>query len=339
MPSSAIKALAAALLLALAPAAAFAQTAAPAGPAPVRTDHHLHVHSPAILVFLPGYCASPGRTSPCAPAFTRPLTTQDLLADMDAAGIRRGWLLSTAYLAESPMMVPPAPDAAGILRAANDFTVDQARRYPDRLAAFIGVNPLTATALPEIARWRGDPAVTGLKIHLTNSGVDLRSPEDVARLAAVFRAARESRLIVLIHMRTRAADYGAQDVRIFLRDVLPAAGGGPVVIAHAAGWGGTNANTLDALGAFAEAIERDPSVGANLWFDLAQVFDEKTSPADLAALAALIRRIGVDHFVTGSDWPFAGDLAGYYANTYPLLPLTPAEWERIARAGPAEPAR
>ena len=295
----------------------------------VRTDHHMHVHSPAILGFLPGYCASPGRQGPCDPAFIEPLTVDDLLKDMDAAGIRHGWLMSTAYLAHSPMMVPPAPDAHEILMAANDFTVDLARAHPDRISTFIGINPIADDALGEIARWKGDPAVTGIKLHLTNSDVDLRSPEQVVKLAAVFSAAADADLAIMIHMRTRAPDYGARDVAIFLAEVLPHAAGVPVVIAHSGGWGGTNAFTLSALEGFATAIERDPSIRRNLFFDLAQVFDETTSAADLEALATLMRRIGVETFVPGSDWPFSDDLKTYYAETYPLLPLTDAEWRTI----------
>ncbi|WP_216361173.1 amidohydrolase family protein [Caulobacter mirabilis] len=301
----------------------------------VRVDHHMHVHSPAILGFLEGYCASPGRTSPCPPAFTKPLTTDDLLRDMDAAGVQKGWLMSTAYLAQSPMMVPAAPNAVDILRSANDFTVAQARAHPDRLAAFIGVNPLTDAASPEIARWKGDPAVTGIKLHLTNSGLDLRAPDQTARLAAVFRAAAANGWVIMVHMRTRAEDYGARDAEIFLRDVLPAAGDAPVLIAHAGGWGGTDVHTLGALGAFADAIEREPAMRDRLWFDLAQVFNDKTATSDLQALAGLIRRIGPDRFVTGSDWPFAEDLKGYYARTYPRLPLTTEEWRAVSAAEPA----
>ncbi len=295
----------------------------------VRTDHHMHVHSPAILGFLPAYCSSPGRVGACDPAFVQPLTIDDLLRDMDAAGIRHGWLMSTAYLAHSPMMVPPAPDAAEILKSANDFTVGLARSHPDRISAFIGINPIADNALEELARWKGDPAVEGVKLHLTNSGVDLRDPDQVARLASVFGAAAENEITVMIHMRTSATDYGAVDVRIFLEDILPPARRTPVVIAHAGGWGGTNAFTLSALDAFAEAIEGDPSISANLYFDLAQVWDDETSPDDLQALADVMRRIGIDRFVPGSDWPFSDGLTTYYANVYPRLPLTPAEWSII----------
>lgn len=292
---------------------------------PVAVDHHVHVHSPAILGFLPGYCSSPGRVGACPEVFIRPLTVDDLLADMDAAGVRRAWLMSTAYLAESPMMVPPRSDAPDLIRSANDFTVDLARTHPDRLVAFIGVNPLTPTALPEIARWADDPSASGVKLHLTNSDVDLRDPTDVAALAAVFRAAAAGDKTIMIHMRTRADDYGAQDVRIFLDQVLPQAQGVPVVIAHSGGWGGLDDNTWAAMTAFAEVIELNPEVGRELYFDLAQVFDADTPDGDLARLVVLMRRIGIERFVAGSDWPFSGPLDGYLNDAFARLPLTTGE--------------
>lgn len=304
----------------------------PAMAEPVATDHHVHVHSPAILDFLPAYCSSLGRISACPEVFTRPLTVDDLLTDMDAAGVRRAFLMSTAYLAESPMMVPAHPDAPDLIRAANDFTVDLARRHPDRLSAFVSVNPLTPTALPEIARWADDPFAAGVKLHLTNSDVDLRDPDDVAALARVFRAAAAGDMTIMIHMRTRAEDYGAKDVGIFLDQVLPQAQGVPVMIAHSGGWGGLDDNTWAAMTAFAEALEEHPETSPSLSFDLAQVFDAETSEADQRRLVALMRRIGIDRFVAGSDWPFSGPLNAYLNDVFARLPLTAAEAELIRSA-------
>jgi predicted TIM-barrel fold metal-dependent hydrolase len=222
---------------------------------PVRVDHHVHLNSPAIQAFLPEFCASVRRFGPCDPALTTPHSVQDLLAEMDRAGIQRALVLSNGYLAESPMMEPQRPDAADLMRAANDWTVELARRYPKQLSAFVAVDPLRPTALPEIARWRGNPAVAGVKLHLTGSGVDLRRDGDVAALAAVFRAAAQARFAIVIHLRPQRMDYGAPDIRRFVEDVLPAAGNTPVQIAHAGGWGGIDPATLSALGAFADAIE------------------------------------------------------------------------------------
>lgn len=309
-------------------------------PTPVAVDHHLHVHAPAVLAYLDRFCRSPKRANGCSPEFSHAYTIDDLLKQMDAAGIRGGALLSTGYLAESVFDDPLDPDHVAILHAGNAFTEAAARDHPDRLMAFIGVNPLTPTALPELARWKGDRFVTGVKLHLTNSGVDLRNPDHVRQLAAVFRAAAAARFAIVIHMRSDRDDYGAEDARIFLRDVLPAAGGTTVQIAHAAGWGGLDANTLAALGAFADAIAAKPSLGHHLYFDLSGVWDEESSAADMAKLVALIRRIGPRRFLPASDWPFAGDLAAYYGTAYPRLPLTDAEWLVIrGNVAPYVPAR
>lgn len=295
----------------------------------VHVDSHVHVHSPAILAFLPGYCASPGRIGACPEVFTLPYTPEQLIAQMDSAGIQRALVMSSAYLAESPMMQPPVENHAQIVREANSWTVDLARRYPDRIGAYIGIDPITDTALPEIAHWAHDPHVSGIKLHLTNSDVDLRNPRHVRKLAAVFAAARKAHLAIMIHMRTRQPDYGARDVQIFLRDVLPSAGDTPVQIAHAAGWGGIDAQTLSALGAFADAIDARPAIARHLTFDLAAVWKATTPESDLESMAALIHRIGAQHFVPASDFPFTGDLEPYYDKTYPRLPLSAEEWSTI----------
>lgn len=320
-------------------AAAMLTLAAGAARAQVAVDHHMHVHSPAILEMLPAYCDSPGRKSPCDPAFVKPLTIADMLAAMDSAGIKRGWLLSTGYLAESTFLSPVPADAPQRVHAANAFTVEQARAHPDRIVGFIGVNPLTGTALSEIAAWRGDKAVTGVKMHLTNSGVNLRSPADVARLKAVFRAAAEAKFTIMIHMRTSAPDYGRTDVETFIREVLPEARGVPVVIAHAAGWGSINPQTLSALGAFADVAERNPKSIQNVKFDLAQVYEPEVSAVNRAAMSELVRRIGAGRFLAASDWPFADDLGAYYRALDNEPTLRPAERAAIRKADVRLPRR
>ena len=309
--------------------------------APIRVDHHVHLDSPAIQAFVPEFCASVRRLhyGNCDPALTTPHSPAELLAAMDKAGIRRALVLSTAYLAESPMMQPQRPDAAALLRTANDWTVGLVHRYPGRFRAFISVDPLRPTALPEMARWKSNPAVTGLKLHLTASGVDLRRQRDLADLAAAFHAAAEAHWPIIIHLRTQRMDYGAPDVRNFLKYVLPAAGNTPVQIAHAAGWGGIDKATLSALGVFADAIAADPRRFRHVWFDLAGVPSDKAPDADKRAMVALIRKIGVHHFLPASDWPYNGvDLAYYYSHVYPELPLTAKEWA-IIRSNVAPYAR
>lgn len=296
---------------------------------PIRADHHVHLNSPAIQTFVPDYCRAVARFGDCDPALTTLRTPADLIQAMDNARIERAALLSNGYLAESGMVTPRRHDAAELMRAANDWTVSQARLHPDRLVAFVSVDPTQPTALPEIKRWSRNPAVAGVKLHLTASGTDFRDDADVAALAAVFSAAAEERFAILIHLRTRRADYGAADVRRFVADVLPAAGSSPVQIAHLGGWGEIDKPTLETLGAFAYAIERAPDRLPNLLFDLSGALSDQTSMAQRHAVATLIRRIGPHRFLPGSDWPFTTDLARLYEPLYPELPLSHSEIEII----------
>lgn len=296
---------------------------------PIRADHHVHLNSPAIQAFVPDYCQAVARFGDCDPALTTVRTSADLLQAMDNARVRRAVLLSNGYLAESGTVTPRRRDAAELMRAANDWTVSQARFYPDRLAAFIAVDPTQPTALPEIKRWSRNPAVAGVKLHLTASGTDFRNDADVAALAAVFRAAAEERFAILIHLRTRRMDYGSADVRRFVADALPAAGASPVQIAHLGGWGQIDNPTLEALGAFAHAIEGSPDRLPNLLFDLSGALTDQTSMAHPHAVAALIHRIGAGRFLPGSDWPFTTDLVRLYEPFYPGLPLLNSEIELI----------
>ncbi|WP_420139897.1 amidohydrolase family protein [Sphingomonas sp.] len=311
-------------------AALVAAPAAARGTGLIKVDHHVHVHSPAILAFLPAYCSSPARASKCDPDFARPLSADDLLKAMDEAGIARARIMSTGYLAESPIIGTLVPNHAAILRSANSFTVKLAQLHPTRFQAYVAVNPVSPTALEELRHWRGNQFVTGLKLHLANARFDYADARQVKMLADVFRTVAGQHLRIMIHMRNAATGYGAEDVRIFLRDVLPAARGQPVQIAHVAGWGGIDTATLSALGAFADACEADRTICRRLTFDLAALRVETISAADRTLLVTLMRRIGISHFVPASDWPFALDLRAYYA-AFAALPLEPKEWRRISR--------
>ena len=119
-------------------------------------DVHTHVMSPELASLLAG---------PGAPAST----ADDLIDRLDEAHVRQAVVLSLAYMQVLP------DDAA--IRAENDYTAAEVRKYPDRLIGFCGVNPLRASALDEIDRCADDLGMRGIKIHLPSSGVDLKLPD------------------------------------------------------------------------------------------------------------------------------------------------------------------
>jgi predicted TIM-barrel fold metal-dependent hydrolase len=120
-----------------------------------------------------------------------PVTADDLVARMDEANVDRAVVLSTAYMSVLP------DDAA--MSAENDFVVAQVARFPDRLIAFCGINPLRVTALGEIDRCVDELGVRGIKLHLVGSRLDMTDPAHVDALARVFERVQERRLPVLLH--------------------------------------------------------------------------------------------------------------------------------------------
>lgn len=80
-------------------------------------DYHQHLFSPQSLSVF------------SAP---RAITAADLVAQMDAAGINRAVVLSTAYGFSNPFK-NPGPDEYTSVRAENDWISTQVAMYPRRL--------------------------------------------------------------------------------------------------------------------------------------------------------------------------------------------------------------
>jgi predicted TIM-barrel fold metal-dependent hydrolase len=298
----------------------------------------MHIFSPEAVRAVKIICEKLGPGA-CPEEFI-PSTAQDAAQALDSAGIAKGVFLSTAFYFGSPELSDQGFDVVRETRKENTYVVEQARKQCARFVTFIGVDPLAPGAVDEIAYWAGKPGVAGVKLHLWNSDVDFRNPEKVRKLAAVFKAAGDNQLSLIVHFRNRTKDFGPKDVAIFLRDVFPLAKGMTVQIAHIGGGGGVNSQILATLGAFGDAIARDPTATQNLIFDLADVpgyvQGEKTSetrlakPEDVAALRDLMRKIGLKHFVLASDWQKGLELKPYYDHLKWAMAFHNDEWNELA---------
>ena len=290
------------------------------GQSPPLVDHHQHLFGPAIRKL--------------SPTLER-IEASDLIALLDSAGIRRAVVLSIAYQFSNPNK-PPIEDEYARVKAENDWTSQQVARFPDRLRGFCSVNPLKDYAMKELARCAKDPQLHfGLKLHFGNSDVDLDNPQHVEQLRRVFRAANEHRMAIVVHMRssvTRQRRYGADQARIFLNEVLPAAPGVPVQIAHLAGAGGYDDPLIDqALGVFADSIaNKDPRM-AHVYFDVSGVVGYGNWADEARLIATRIRQLGVGRILYGSDGAGGGNLAPREAwAAFRQLPLSDAEFRTIS---------
>jgi uncharacterized protein len=288
-------------------------------------DHHQHLFSPALAALI----------SPAPPAApTTPIGAAELIALLDAAGIKRAVVLSTAYIWEQGTRKVDNP--AEKLRADNDWTSQQVAKYSDRLIGFCGINPLKDYALAELARCAKDPNLRhGVKMHFGNAGVNYHNPQHIEQLQRVFRAANGYRMPIVAHMRASYSlklPYGRDEARVFLRELVPAAPDVVVQIAHLAG-GGVPGDQLaqQALEVFAEAIAKGDPGTRRLYFDASGMNEQFTLPEEAALLVTRMRQIGLERILYGSDGATGGNAAPREAwATFRMLPLTEAEFRTIA---------
>ena len=301
--------------------------------APVRAqtvpvgDFHQHLFSEPIVAL-----AGPQ-------AGLAPLSARGLVALLDAAGIRKAELLSTAYMYGSPQR--QVENEYARVREENDWTGAQAALYPDRLLAFCGIAPLKDYALKEIARCAGQPHLKrGIKLHLGNSDVQLGRPEHVARLREVFAAANAEGMAIVVHLRAnigKKRPYGAREANIFLEQVLPAAPDVVVQVAHLAGTGPgfEDPPAREVLAVLAKAMERGHPATRKLWFDVASLVQPDITPDAATLLVKRLRQIGVTRVLYGTDSAQGSSLRPREAwQACRTLPLTQAELAQIARNMP-----
>ena len=254
-----------------------------------------------------------------------------LVRELDAAGIERAVVLSVGYSFADERKGLTDPDR--LTREQNDWTSAEVTRNAPRLIGFCSANPLRAVALEELERCLGLPGMTGIKLHLGNSGISLRDPAQLARVQELFALAQRLRAPVLVHMRARGgSSYGAEDAHIFLDKVVPSAPEIEIVIAHlGASSPGYPPQNDEVMAVFAAAAERNDPRMRNLYFDVAANVTGEATPADAALVAQRIRQVGPSRVLYGSDLtPPGGSIREGWEIFRTKLPLTAAELQQIA---------
>jgi predicted TIM-barrel fold metal-dependent hydrolase len=321
IPETAMPALARSLVLTVSLLASVAQAQTPVG------DYHQHVFSKEDIAL-----AGPQ-------SGLQALDAKDVVALLDAAGIRKATLLSLAFWYGKPGRA--VDDEIGQVRRENDWTAAQAARYPDRLVAFCSFNPLKDYAIKELERCAANPGTArGIKLHFGNSDVQLDDPAHVARLREVFAAANQHRMAIVVHLRpsiSKGRPYGARQARIFIEQLLPAAPDVMVQVAHFAGTGPgyEDPPAREAMAALAAAVaQRDPRT-RNLWFDVASIVDRDIKPELAQQVADLIRQVGTGRVLYGTDSAQGGNLRPRESwDAFTKLPLTRDEFAGIANNVP-----
>ena len=293
-------------------ACATASSVPPQSPA---VDYHQHLVSPAFepIVKLPARDA------------------RALLAELDAAGIKKAIVLSVGYSFADERKKLPDPDR--LTQAENNWTSSQVASSGGRLIGFCSANPLRPAALEELERCLGLPGMKGIKLHFGNGGVSLRDPAHAARMVQVFTLAERRRAPVLVHMRARGGlNYGAEDARLFLDKLVPVAPSIEIVVAHFGGSGpGYDAQTDEVMAVFGAAAERKDPRMRNVYFDVATIVAAETTAQEAALVATRVRQVGAGKVLYGSDLgPPGGSVRAGWDIFRTRTPLSADEFRTIA---------
>jgi predicted TIM-barrel fold metal-dependent hydrolase len=282
-------------------------------------DYHQHLYSPEASAR-----SSPGLMG---------IDADNLVAQLDAAGIGRAVVLSVAYSFSNPNKERVPNEYAHVMRE-NNWTSAQVAKYPHRLLGFCSVNPLRPYALGEVARCAKDSNLhTGLKLHFGNSDVNIDDPDHLARVRRVFRAGNEQHMAIVVHMHANIdhhRPYGAREALIFLEQLLPEAPDVVVQIAHLAGGGGYDDPATDAaLSVFVKAIERKDPRMKNVYFDVCGIAIPGMWENKADLVVQRIRQIGTNRLLYGSDAATADNAPKDALKRWRSLPLTQEEFGEI----------
>lgn len=301
-------------------------------------DHHIHIRSEAsskALVALQKELT--GREIP----LLDPTGSDQVIKMLDKAEIEHGALLSVAYFFTAPDV--DFPNEYEKVKQENNYVSNQAAKYPNRLAAFCSVNPLSDYAEEEIRRCNKLPQVAGLKLHLANSDVDLRKKNHVQKLSTLFQLTEQLQMAVVIHLFTRNQDYGKMDASIFVNKVLANAPNLNVQIAHLGGAGAFNETTSEIIEYFDRASSEKPNIlDDDVLFDIsatvanpeAALARGDTSRAkdireNNKRLAQKLEMLDSNRLLFGTDWIAVSRKPADYSALFKSMPIHSSVLEEI----------
>jgi uncharacterized protein len=225
-------------------------------------------------------------------------TVAEALASLRAGGVDHGCALNSFELPDHPMpppggwpATPPYPEFAAELRAVDEWICEVGAAHPE-LLPFVTVNPAVqsaAEAAAHVATLSDERGARGLKLHT----IALRAFPGEVSLAPTFSISDARGLPVVAHCGPDRHGAGWAMPGAFA-PVLERHPGLPLVLAHLGGAAWREAAELAA--AFPTAR-----------FDLSEIVSWSghapgaPSPAELSAL---IREIGAERVLMGSDYPW-----------------------------------
>ncbi|KDR95421.1 Amidohydrolase [Peptoclostridium litorale DSM 5388] len=246
---------------------------------------------------------------------------KSIISLLDNAGIYKGFAISSAYIYSMEDMNIEDPIQNTVRE--NDFVIRECSLSNGRLIPFFSVNPLTSYALDEVTRCCRYETPKGLKLHFTNSRIDIEDKYHLSRLSQILSVAESNSIPVIIHFRSRRNENPQKALK-FIDFICENHKNLKIIIAHIGGWGGFDEITKLTFELFLKGISCAPlKVQENIYLDFSGVVItpneviigtfKETIGSDIKCIESLLQQYPEVKIMFGSDWPFI-DSASYIEN-------------------------
>jgi len=263
-------------------------------------DYHVHIFSPALIENLKKERFGSDLVK------GDPNTYSDIRTILNLNPASKLLLISTGY-GYRLHHVRPEEQIPLILREQN-YLSNIADQYPDRLIPFYGINPRSPYALVAIKRCHTLLNFVGIKLHFSASQVDFRDEEHIDKLKDIFAYTGQHQIPVLLHFSNHRSDFGEKEVIQFFHDIIDPDVPQTIIFAHMGGGGWITERSIITIEAILSQIESSIGSPHNIYFELSGIIHEKWNhQSELSddQKRAIIRRIGLDKILFGSDYPVA----------------------------------
>jgi predicted TIM-barrel fold metal-dependent hydrolase len=223
-------------------------------------------------------------------------------------------LISMAYVYSSEEFGGKSENIEEKVREENNYLAFAKTKYPNKIKAFYGIDPLQEFALTEIERCHNELKLDGIKMHFNASQVYLTEPVHLGKIKAVFEYASINQIPILLHFDNSHPKFGKTDIKILADSILAGLEYVNLQIAHLGTSGGFNQKTKDVIDAFIELFQSNHPISKHrITFDISAVCLDKDADGvskltakDFDELAAYSRKLGFDRIVFGTDYPLYG---------------------------------
>ena len=213
----------------------------------------------------------------------------------------------------SQMGLIPDMSEYDAVKKCNNYAALQQALYPDKLIVYAGVLPNRPYTMDEIKRCHEQLKLPGLKVYLPNSGLDLSQQDSVNKLKEIFSYCEKHEVPIILHQRGGTDEVYGKDEAAELLNIIFQYPDLRIQISHMGGYGGLKKPTIDWLTEAVELLSKNPKAHVYLCTSatiitendhpILYAYHGATSKEDLQSMADLIRKIGTDKIVYGTDYP------------------------------------